>query len=1140
MSVQFILGRAGTGKTQWIINSLAEQSVALPLGPPIYWLVPNQATFISQRRLMEHLPAAARIQVVGPHRFCESILEYIGCAAPQTVTPAVRLLLLGRVLERVRGKLLHFRAGVPLPGFLRAVDGTLQQLVREKQTGEGLRKAAELIRDGGQTILSQKLHDLALLLDAWNDAISTHRFDPDQLPAHVQTLAGEHRYELEKISIYVDAFSSMSASEMDLISTLGCCVQRMVIGVLIDPAIINNGAAPPSGVFCRTADFYYRLVSKLKSVGAVMEPPVCMHSAQRFTSPGLTQLEAALCDGAPSHINPAVTPAPRGSHTPPARASPLDIVMHLASDPAAEVAFIATEIRRLVQQGCRYRQIGVITNAMDTYEHLFERVFANYHIPVFIDRHKPVALHPMTVAARALLRLGNGNPDFSDLMRLLRSGITACHEKDIDDFENFAFAFAMTRRPLNQPFDAQSSPAQPVGRKSHLEHLQAAANRVRVVLDEMLSPWMVACRAGIQPGEFWTAAFRAVLFSSVARQQLSAMADAALSDGDPQRAELHQAMAGQMEDLFNAMHAELSGSPMDYPAFNNLASTLLDGLTLRVIPPTVDQVLVTSAQRSRHPEFKVVFIAGFRDGLFPLLADENSLLSSQDRQLTQNYLPGIFTPSREQILAAPFFDYVAMTRASDRLILSRPLLDLAGSRTTPSVYEQRFAAEMLRTTGNRHPTCLADLTSPHDALIYAARKLGCQPDADVSSGGGLIDWLDRDAPADLRQRWATLAARLRPPPLQAVDARSLLRRANGKLTLSLTALETYALCPLQHYFKFMLRLSPRPRWQADRQEIGSTIHSRLEEIFNNIIQQSGELADWPCVNIGQINKAVQKAFAASSVAQAAEMDSMELRPLLHLIVSDITIMLAYQAQLAQVLHLHPHKVEHRFAVPIAQLSNGQCPPHLAAVELEGKIDRVDVLPTGDSTGMGAVIFDYKSSETKIENNKRAAGVQLQLVGYLLVANYLSHQSLPGAGAFYQPLRPQAASPSDRQDGEEDRPQPSNIMARGMLSWNRQDAPAELEPLLGKTINKNGSLYKSGALKPPDYIEQIKDETRTAVMHLAGQILSGNIQPSPLQLGTSHTACDQCEFKTCCPFDRIGGSYRTMRQLADSAPQEVTP
>ena len=80
MAVRFIIGRAGTGKTRHCFDAIVADMRAEPLnGPPIYWILPKQATFSAERELTTQSGLEAftraraedprdRLTGTGPHR----------------------------------------------------------------------------------------------------------------------------------------------------------------------------------------------------------------------------------------------------------------------------------------------------------------------------------------------------------------------------------------------------------------------------------------------------------------------------------------------------------------------------------------------------------------------------------------------------------------------------------------------------------------------------------------------------------------------------------------------------------------------------------------------------------------------------------------------------------------------------------------------------------------------------------------------------------------------------------------------------------------------------------------------------------------------------------------------------------------
>ena len=66
--------------------------------------------------------------------------------------------------------------------------------------------------------------------------------------------------------------------------------------------------------------------------------------------------------------------------------------------------------------------------------------------------------------------------------------------------------------------------------------------------------------------------------------------------------------------------------------FERLLDRALENLSLGLIPPTVDQVLVSSVTRSRVPELDAVFVLGVLEGQMPKVLPEDPILSDAQRK----------------------------------------------------------------------------------------------------------------------------------------------------------------------------------------------------------------------------------------------------------------------------------------------------------------------------------------------------------------------------------------------------------------------------------------------------------------------------------------------------------------------------
>src|SRR2546423_11922971 len=111
MPVTFIIGRAGTGKTTRCFQRTVQAMRADPLGPPILWIVPKQATFMAERELTcaSGLGAFCRTRVVSFDQLAALVFEQCGGSAVPEVTPLGRQMILGHLLPKLQPKLGYFK-----------------------------------------------------------------------------------------------------------------------------------------------------------------------------------------------------------------------------------------------------------------------------------------------------------------------------------------------------------------------------------------------------------------------------------------------------------------------------------------------------------------------------------------------------------------------------------------------------------------------------------------------------------------------------------------------------------------------------------------------------------------------------------------------------------------------------------------------------------------------------------------------------------------------------------------------------------------------------------------------------------------------------------------------------------------------
>src|SRR5208282_3157663 len=196
VQARFLLGPAGSGKT---FRCLAEIRTALrecAEGPPLILLAPKQATFQLERQLLDsewrgerprepkmtssaqagvsphELSGYTRLHIFSFERLAQFAFEKLHVTPPQLLAEEGRVMVLRARLMQHENELKLFRRSARRAGFAQQLSRLLGELQQHQFTPAKLRTFAS--RLAGRRELQDKLHDLALLLDAYAHRLIEH------------------------------------------------------------------------------------------------------------------------------------------------------------------------------------------------------------------------------------------------------------------------------------------------------------------------------------------------------------------------------------------------------------------------------------------------------------------------------------------------------------------------------------------------------------------------------------------------------------------------------------------------------------------------------------------------------------------------------------------------------------------------------------------------------------------------------------------------------------------------------------------------------------------------------------------------------------------------------------------------------
>ncbi len=181
MSIRFVIGRAGTGKTYHCVEAVRNGLRQDPIdGPRLVLLVPEQAGLQMERAILRpaDIPAAHRAEVLSFRRLACKILDTAGTPSRTALSEPARAMVLRYLLHQHAGELRYYRRLERLGGFVGELSRAIAEFMAEAVSPEMLEHA--VLTTGEAVLQEAKLHDLRLIYESYLAYLGDDRLDPTQ------------------------------------------------------------------------------------------------------------------------------------------------------------------------------------------------------------------------------------------------------------------------------------------------------------------------------------------------------------------------------------------------------------------------------------------------------------------------------------------------------------------------------------------------------------------------------------------------------------------------------------------------------------------------------------------------------------------------------------------------------------------------------------------------------------------------------------------------------------------------------------------------------------------------------------------------------------------------------------------------
>jgi ATP-dependent helicase/nuclease subunit B len=1116
MAVEFILGRSGTGKTTHCLGAIVE-ALGADSELPLILLVPEQATYQAERAILSdpRVSGYHRLQIISFNR-----LQFF-LAGRNTVTPRIsnigRQMMVHKILRDSRDDLHVFRSSAMLPGFAREIANTITELHRYAKGPEDLvALETQLQAEKGNRLAALKFADISRIFRRYTEVLEDRFVDPEAQAGKACEAVADAEF-LRGARLWVDGFAGFTGAEIALLIELLKVVGEAHIALCLDPAGLGPKPAAADGLFEPTERTYQDLCEMIRGAKIELRKPVLLEKARRFGGcQPLAHVEKNLFQFR-------------------AKWAKAGDAIRLASAPSlrAEVQFVAGQIRHLVQEkGYRYRDIAVVASDLGHYEHYVRAYFDDYAIPFFIDQRQPLNQHPVVELITAALQVVTGGFKHADLFAYLKTDLVPMASTDVDVLENYCLAFGIDGRDWTSPdpWRFQGSGHQNIDEQA-INRIRSRAAQPLLELKDALDPKSEGERT-LTAGDFTRAVF-GLLDGLHVREAVSEWVEEAHGIGDLATADEHRQFYDKLIDIFDELVAVFEHETMSSQDYLAILSLAFSQMTLAFIPPSLDQVLVGSIERSRHPSLRAVFLLGATQRQFPIPVPSSGVLTDADRDAAEAVGFHLAPTTIQSLAERQYLAYIAFTRPSEFLCISYPAVDEKGS----PVVRSHFVDELVSLFDDLAEESLADgrseiadvHTQPELAELLCSR-LGRDAFAPATDGDalpGLLEALRADA--DCARTAEAVRAALDYDNRAALSGDVVERLFGKQLQGSATKLATFAACPFKYFVRYTLQLKPRKEFKLEPLDLGNFYHAVLDALHKRLVADGQNFASADDDRLIQLLREQIEAFASQDPFISKFRSRSDHNAFIISNASEVLEECVLEiAQMARAGAFEPVLSEVAFGEAREgeeSLGSFELPlPNGGVLTLSGKIDRMDVAEV-DGRRV-ALVFDYKRTKaaTTFNWSQFYHGLNIQLPMYLLaLSEVAAAQADRVAGAFCLPIEkpPESA-------GLDELAQKSDRFGRKAKGLFNGEYASHLDPNGGSNWNQfynfcitkgdaqYGRYATSGALKPDDF-ERVLKFTRDKMIALAADIMGGHIDVHPYRLGTQ-AACSYCDFKAVCRFD----------------------
>lgn len=1121
MSIRFIYGRAGIGKSTWCINSIAE-NIKKDDENKLILIVPEQYTFNTENRILKSIgePALLRTQVLSFKKMAHEVFEECGGRVKEIIKESGRNMLIHKVLNEKIESLEYFRKISREQGFYEIVSDVISEFKKYNVEVDSLRNIEESIQESD---LYNKIRELSIIYEAFNEEMNEGYIDGDD----ELTLLGKKLLENDiytNSEVWIDEFSTFTPQQLEIIRLLARRCKRVNITLCMDNRDNSNGNQDITDVFNTIKNTENKILKIMKENNISYDKPINLNminvneGCNRFkNAPELEHIEKYFFTYPFNSFNGKCE----------------NVKLYKANNIYDEIERVAKSITALIRSGkYRYKDISVVCRNIDDYEKITSVIFKDYEIPYFLDKKLELLNNPLIILITSAFEILFKDWSYESVFKYLKTGLTGIENNYIDVLENFVLEYGVKGYKWTVKEIISESWF------NNNEELSEEKIFISEIMDEVRRPLLVFHNKikGKHKVSHICKAIYEFLIDIHAFERINEWIEKFDEIGLEDKVKEYSQVEESVIDILDQAVDVMGDKDLDSYDFFKILNSGFNNEEIGVIPVALDQVNIGDVARIKGRDVKALYIVGVNDGILPASKKEEGILSDNDRNILSDIGIELASNTRNKVFEEQFLLYTVLTISSDCLMISYPMADFEGKSLRPSIVISRIKKILPQLV---EESDLYDLSSYKDKLnkvispiptfnelILAMRK-NCDEENVEEYWREVYKWY-KDSPEyenKVNNIFKGLDYSNLKNHVNKNNLRELYANEDGKLMFSVSRLEKYAECPFSYFVQYGLKAKNRKIYEFTPPDLGSFVHDILD-LFTNRVKKEGilwsELNNERCKDIVSNLIDIRLSEQTNSILNSSKRFKYLSQRFKRVISKSVTVM----AEQIGKGEFEVFKTEFDFGnykTGEAVMLNLQDDEK---VYLQGRIDRIDTLDLDGQTYIR--IIDYKTGAKKFDLNELYYGLQMQLLVYLdaIIKNskyILEKQAIPGAVLYFKVDDPIIKSKKEMTTEEVETEVLEELKLKGLVLKDAKVVKAMDRDIEGYSLvipaafKKDGDFKSTSDVVTEEEFTLLREYVNRKMISLCEDMLCGDIKIEPTKQA-NRSYCEYCDFSSICQFD----------------------